>query len=251
MKFSLSGNAEIYFSEKRDGDMLFKPELPEVNEKVRKNREAFFKKHGIPAERLVNLSGVHGNKVHIVKKTDLSKGALHEKTRISGVDGLVTNIPNSYLLVTGADCFPILFYEKTEGVIGALHTGWRGLVRGIITRALETLEKDFGGNPQNTDWWIGPGIGPCHFEVQKDVAEIFESKCPAAVIYDDPYRINLPEIIKMEIRSRGVPENKISFHPDCTYCEKEKWFSSRRDRRPYTKANAFIVGFVSQFSKIV
>ena len=88
----------------------------EINRQVVDNRKKFFEKCGIDPSRLVNLKAVHGNKIFLAGKNDLGKGALDDDTRIAGVDGLLSKLSNSYLMVTGADCFPILFYdEKNRG----------------------------------------------------------------------------------------------------------------------------------------
>jgi hypothetical protein len=239
----LNRGGKIYFSEKADGDMLFKSELPEVNAEVKKNREAFFKKFSIPQHRLVNLGGVHSNKIYIVKESDLGKGALDEATRIRGVDGLITNISDSFLMVTGADCFPILFFEKNRGVIGALHVGWRGLIRDIIRNAFETLTEKFGGDSQNTYWWIGPGIRKCHFEIGADVKNLFSERYSNFVFErKGKFYADLPQIINFEILTLGAKKENLLEQGDCTYCLPDKWFSYRRDKPSYIAASAFVIG---------
>lgn len=243
MSLVLGGNCSIYFSEKQEGDMLFKSGVPKVNARVRKNREAFFKKYGILPERLVNSAGVHGNKIHIVKEADLSRGALEEGTRIKNADGLITNVPKSYLMITGADCFPLLFFESEKSVIGALHAGWRGINRNIIAVAFKTLNKKFGGKPQKTSWWIGPGIKKCHFEIKSDVKSLLEKRYSNFIFTKGgKFYADLPSIIVYELITRGVKQKNIIEYPDCTYCREEKWFSYRRDKPPAVKATAFIIG---------
>src|SRR5437660_1314191 len=95
----------IISSTKADGDMVFKSGYPELNDQIRLNRIQFFKKNSIDPARVVNLEGIHKTHVEIVEEKDLGKGVLDSETRIKNADGLITNTPNSCLMITGADCF--------------------------------------------------------------------------------------------------------------------------------------------------
>ena len=115
-------NIAIFFSQKSDGDLLFKTQINSdqtqidtdtLNEKVRQNRISFFEKNKINPQRLVNLAGIHGTNIVVINHHDLGKGALETNTRIPNTDGLISNIKNSYLMITGADCFPVFFYDSS------------------------------------------------------------------------------------------------------------------------------------------
>lgn len=247
-------NISIIFSQKSDGDMLFKTPLinadkspinaDTINEKVRANRISFFNKNKINPERLVNIAGVHGTHIAMTRHSDLGKGALDSDTRIPNTDGLIANIKNSYLMITGADCFPVFFYDENKNVVSVAHCGWRGILNGLPAKMISKFISEFGSNPIDIQVFIGPGIKSCHFEVKNDVASLFEKNFKNAIINRDAkIFIDLPEVIMLQLIEAGVgvKSEKITTHPDCTFCEKDKWFSSRRDKSNPIEAAAFII----------
>ena len=85
-------------------------------------------------EKLIKLNQIHSSKVIVVKNKDFI---------ISNIkaDGLVTKLKGVGLSVLGADCAPILFYDKISKIIGACHTGWRGAINGIIEATISSMEN--------------------------------------------------------------------------------------------------------------
>jgi len=90
-------------------------------------------------------------------------------------DGLVTQSKNCPLLIKTADCLPILLYDSLNKKIGALHGGWQGLAMGIIPSGTQSFSQE------HTLVWIGPGIGPNHYEVDKKVEKAFRLNAPEAM----------------------------------------------------------------------
>ncbi len=62
-----------------------------------------------------------------------------------------------------ADCVPVLVASRATGDVVAIHAGWRGVVAGVVRAGVELL----GGADRVAA--IGPCIGPCCFEVGRDV----------------------------------------------------------------------------------
>jgi polyphenol oxidase len=143
-------------------------------------------------------------------------------------DALITNKKSVYLIISTADCYPVLVYDKVNGIVSAVHSGWRGTQKKILTNAIEIMTNQFGSNAENLVVFIGPGISRDKFEVGKEVAELFEEKYvhPAS----DKYFINLGANIRDQLYSLGVQSNNIEFSELCTYCEEDYLHSYRRDR---------------------
>lgn len=110
------------------------------------------------SRRWATVRQVHG--VRTVRATD--PGELAE------ADGIWTNRPGLPLAVFTADCFGVVLYGGNA--VGVAHAGWRGAAAGVVT-ALRREMTVHGHEP--TTAAIGPGIGPCCFEVGPDVAERF------------------------------------------------------------------------------
>ena len=101
---------------------------------------------------------VHGSKV-----VQADVPGLHGEA-----DALVTTVPILPLTVAVADCVPIVL--EGDGAVGIVHAGWRGAAAGVATAAVVAM-AGLGAPPLRAA--IGPGIGPCCFEVGPEVSERF------------------------------------------------------------------------------
>ena len=93
-------------------------------------------------------------------------------------DGVWSDTPGEPLLVFTADCLPVAL-ARANGeppAIAALHVGWRGLLAGIVQSGATAL----GGGRLAAA--IGPGIGPCCYEVGEEVAAPFRERFGAGMI---------------------------------------------------------------------
>ena len=104
--------------------------------------------------------------------------------------------------------------------VGVAHAGWRGLADGVIESAVESMQCD------DLLAWMGPAIGPCHYQVRSDVREAFESDLGFSENGDGSYQMDLSEIARYQLESLGVLVSGGGF---CTYCDAERFFSYRRD----------------------
>jgi len=130
-------------------------------------------------------------------------------------DAQRTRSPALTAVVQVADCLPIAI--AAPGGVGMLHCGWRGLADGIVARGAEALEARAAA--------IGPGIGPCCYEVGEEVLARFTGLGPG--ISSDG-RLNLVEVARRQLERAGVPE--VETADLCTSCDPELFFSHRRDR---------------------
>lgn len=84
-------------------------------------------------------------------------------------DGLFTTQPGLPVAVSVADCLPIALVA--DGAVGVAHAGWRGVVADVTGATYRAMSRT-GHRPHTAV--IGPGIGPCCFEVGPEVAERFQ-----------------------------------------------------------------------------
>lgn len=135
-----------------------------------------------------------------------------------------------------------IFYDEDKNAIGLAHCGWRGILNGLPAKMIDKFISEFGSNPKDIQVWLGPGIKSCHFEVQNDVAGLFEKNFKNAIINrDDKIFIDLPKAIALQLIEAGAKPENITEHPDCVYCQKDKYFSYRRDKPEIVNANTFII----------
>jgi YfiH family protein len=112
--------------------------------------------------------------------------------------------------------------------VGAAHAGWRGLAAGVIEATVSAL----GGSPGDLLAWLGPAIGPRHFEIGAEVREALLRGDPGA---EDAFELNargrymadLYILARRRLARLGV--ERIYGGGECTYTERDKYFSHRRD----------------------
>lgn len=172
-----------------------------------------------PRERTIYLRQTHSNRI---LTTDSKAGCAGEG------DGLVTASPGVLLAVRTADCLPIFLVDIEHRAVAAVHAGWRGTVAGISIRAVETLIGEFGGRPANLLVAIGPGIGPCCYEVGPEVAERFAPLFPELAAVRGKIRLDLLEANRRQLLAIGVPADRIYAGAPCTCCHPEEFHSHRR-----------------------
>lgn len=187
---------------------------------------------GIMPEQLVFPDQVHETVVRHATKQDIGKGIFRERD-YSGVDSQITDERGVALVVFGADCVPVFFYDSVHHAIGTAHAGWRGTVGGIVKNTIHAMKEQFGTNPADVKAVIGPSIGPECFEVGDEVAEIFSDRFDdrADIIersYGEKPHINLWKANQCLLCEAGVKEENISVSGLCTRCDRNLFFSHRQ-----------------------
>jgi YfiH family protein len=136
-------------------------------------------------------------------------------------DGVWSDTPGQPLLVFTADCLPVALARANgeRPAIAVLHVGWRGLLAGIVQSAATALG---GGRLAAV---IGPGIGPCCYEVGAEVAEPFRRRFGTGIVTDG--RLDLWSATDQALRAAGAKD--VSRVDLCTACNPELLFSHRRE----------------------
>jgi polyphenol oxidase len=160
---------------------------------------------GLESQRIATARQVHGAEL-IVHGQDPAEPA--------EADGHVLKCAGLAALVYTADCLPIAL--AGSGGVAMLHCGWRGLAAGIVGRGAEAVAA--------THAVIGPGIGPCCYEVGEEVLEAFAELGPGIAM---DRMLDLTEVARRLLRNAGIGE--IEPADLCTSCEHELFFSHRRD----------------------
>ncbi len=185
---------------------------------VSSNREKFFSSLNVDTHSLAIPKQVHSANILIIDKP-----GLYPQT-----DALITNTKNVYLVVSVADCFPILIYDRSNHVVSAVHSGWRGTQKQILSLTINKMIAEFDSNVNDLHVFIGPGISREHFEVGDEIVNQFDEKY--VVQRNGKYFIDLKSNLRDQISSFGIPESNIDIYPLCTFSEEDYLHSYRRDR---------------------
>ena len=181
---------------------------------------------------VVRLSLVHGNRIVHIDEPDLpcaAEGILD----YDDVDGAVTACADVILTTSHADCLPVYLYDPVQKAVGLAHAGWKGTLANISQALAQKMSACFGSNPQDMQAFIGPGIGPCCFEVGPEVAEAFALAYDWALDYtaakeNGRFHIDIKGINQKQLQLCGLGEMTVS--PLCTKCRDDLFFSYRRNK---------------------
>jgi polyphenol oxidase len=143
-------------------------------------------------------------------------------------DGVLTRTKRIGVGVRTADCVPILLYEPTKCIIGAVHAGWKGTVKGIVRNAIHEIVKK-GGSANKIISAFGPYIGLCCYEVGEEVAERFEGMGVDVVVeMNNVPHVNLAHANYIQLVDMGVSKNHIDMPLYCTSCQYDRFYSYRK-----------------------
>ena len=184
---------------------------------VAENRRRLKVGAGLPGEPAW-LSQVHGTAV-----ADLDSPA-----PFGSADAAIARGPAKICAILTADCLPILFATDSGDTVAAAHAGWRGLAAGVIEATVSAM----GARPGSLLAWLGPAIGPKHFEVGAEVLDAFlaaDAKAGEAFEANarGRYMADLGVLARQRLQGLGV--NRIYGGGECTFAQAERFYSHRRD----------------------
>jgi YfiH family protein len=184
-----------------------------------------FLRERLPAEPLW-LKQVHG----------IAVACADASTGIPEADAAVAREPGSVCAVLTADCLPVLLCDRQGTVVAAAHAGWRGLVGGVIEATVAEMRRE----PAELVAWLGPAIGPQAFEVGEEVRQVFLANDPgansafklrltphASPLAEQKWLADIYQLARRRLAALGV--TRISGGEYCTFSDRERFFSYRRD----------------------
>ena len=187
---------------------------------IKKNLKKVCKKIGCLKKNLILLNQQHSNKIYFINNIP--------KKKLSG-DGSITDKKKIALAILTADCAPVFIYDRKNNIISAIHVGWKGAYKNIITKTINNF-KIKGSKIKNLIAVIGPCISKNSYEVKYDFFIRFIKKNKSNrkffVIKKQKLFFSLNEYIKNELKNKGL-EN-IEIVKKDTYLHKSNFFSSRR-----------------------
>lgn len=198
-------------------------------ENVKRNIEMMAEKLNINVDDIVQTNQSHTNTIKYV--TEEHKGKVFTESPFKDVDGIYTDKRNLALMSFHADCTSVFLYDPVKKVIGLAHAGWKGTLLNIAGKMVKAFMNDFGSDPKDIITAIGPSLGQCCFEVDKDVADLFLAENKEFKSYMEikgsKYHFNLWEINKYWLIKEGIKEENIENSELCTKCNNDLFFSHR------------------------
>jgi YfiH family protein len=177
------------------------------------------------------------NQVHSTRVVDVSDSAALG----ASADASISRLIGAPCVVMTADCLPVLLCDRQARVVAAAHAGWRGLADGVLENTVNLMATE----PSSLTAWLGPAIGPNHFQVGPEVRETFlrwDAQAQSAFSLDTRqslgtvdatdgprYLADLKRLAYQRLDALGVGQIHVS--PDCTYTQADRFFSYRLEGR--------------------
>jgi len=201
-------------------------QVGDSDQAVQANHGLVFQALGLEPEQVVTAHQVHGCQVARVARADGGSTLPHTDALICGERGTA-------LLLRFADCLPLMLYDPQRHAIGLVHAGWRGVVRGIVPRAVAEMERVLDCHPDQMLAGLGPAIGPCCYQVGDDLIEQVHGVLGhAAPLFpprgDGTTCFDLPAAVRSQLERAGVTQ--IEESGLCTSCRTDEFFSHRAEQ---------------------
>ena len=182
---------------------------------------SFLQELGILPSKLQLVRQVHGSEIVMADPETVLKPEPE-------ADGLIVAYPGTAIGILTADCIPVFFWDTVQGIGGLAHAGWRGLKAGILAKMVQTLRAEFETKPSTLQIAFGPAIRKCCYEVGEEFKDIFPP------YYEKPEsqkaHLDLIAVAREQLSQARVPGPQIMDSGICTSCQKDRFFSARRDK---------------------
>jgi len=187
-------------------------------DKVQQNRKIFCHRLSISPENLAFSNQVHDKKVLFAT----------EPGSYDGFDALVTNRKNMFLMISIADCVPVLIYDYKRNAVAAIHAGWRGTSLEIVLQSLKMMQSLFGTVPKDCAAFIGVAIDKENYQVGAEVAAHFSTdfKQPDSSA-EGKFLLDLRAANAAQLNEFGLTDSQIEVSSFSTYIHHRDFFSHR------------------------
>ncbi|RKG92996.1 peptidoglycan editing factor PgeF [Corallococcus sp. CA053C] len=193
--------------------------------RVEENHRRLAQAAGAKLGALCRVSQVHGD---VVLE---ARGAPDDELRptLGEADALWTEEEGTWVAVGTADCVPVLLVDPEGRRVAAVHSGWKGTELEISARTVEALAAR-GSRPERLLAAVGPCIQACCYEVSPELGDRFRARFGPDVVREGvkPH-LDLPRAVKASLVKAGLKPTHVDVLQACTACERERFFSHRRD----------------------
>ena len=232
IKWNTSANIEAYTVTRELGDMSYNN--PDQN-LILKNRQNLAKLLNTDLDHMVAPHQIHSANFQEVSLNDGGIGMYSQDDAVNDTDALYTKDADLFLLSFHADCTPILLYSPDTSIIAAIHSGWLGTTKQIVSKVTKHLIENEHCDPKKMLAYIGPCICQNCLEVMDNVIDLvkqmdfdtssFYQKTDATHYHLDNRGLN-----KQMLLNLGLDINNITVCPYCTVENDDLFYSYRKNK---------------------
>lgn len=198
---------------------------------------------------LVKPTQAHTNNIVSVKRKMMIDKPDFGIEAYNSTDGVITDQKNMILATTNADCILLLLFDPVKRVISNIHSGWKGTLSRISEKAVKKMKEEYNCNPKDIICCICPSIRKCHFEVKRDVEELYYNEFKDLEDIDkiitqkpgeEKWYIDTVEINKQILKQEGLLEENIIDSEICSVCNSDLIHSYRVEKEKFGLGTAII-----------
>ncbi len=229
-----------------------KQQLPEQEfKKAMQDYEKLCNAINVDYKNIVKTNQEHTDNIAIATKKNNQDFPDINLEEYSRTDGIVTQKENLVLSTTNADCILLLFFDPVTKTIANTHSGWKGTLQRISVKTVQTMVNEFRCKSEDIICCICPSIRKCHFEVDKDVKDLFEEEFKDLNIgkntdiiekQKDKEKWNIDTVLinKIILEKAGLKTENIIDSGLCSVCNKDLIHSYRVEKEGYGLNTALI-----------
>jgi hypothetical protein len=189
------------------------------------NRATLAADLGFDPQRLAFCQQVHQTTLVVVDES-------HAGGSLGECDGAVTALPDTPLMTFSADCPLLLAFDPRQRVLGLAHASWRCTVARLAEQLISLMSNRYGCQPADLLAGIGPGAGPCCYEVKDDVYQAAAALAGRERFFaqrDGRLYLDLWAANRAQLQGAGLAAQNIESADVCTLCRNDIFYSFRRE----------------------
>lgn len=193
---------------------------------------------------IVKTNQTHSDFVKIIEQRNIDgpNFLLFKET-----DGLISSTKNIILSTTNADCILVILFDPVKKVIANIHSGWKGTLQRISVKAVQKMQEEYDCDFEDIICCMCPSIRKCHFEVDRDVYEMFYNEFQDLENIDEiieqknnKWYIDTISINREILNKLGLKQENIIDSGICSVCNKDIVHSFRAEGKEYGLSTAII-----------
>lgn len=230
IKWNTTTNIEAYTVTKEFGDMSFNNPDQEL---ILNNRKTLAEYLHTDFDHMVAPHQVHSTNFKEVSIADGGKGIYNQESAFDNTDALYTKDADLFLLSFHADCTPVLLYSPETNIIAAIHSGWSGTTKQIVSKVTQHLIDNEHCNPKTMLAYIGPSICKNCLEVMDNVINLvkkmdFDTSPYYHKTDDSHYLMDNQGLNKQMLLNLGLLDKNITISNYCTVENSDLFYSYRK-----------------------
>lgn len=214
---------------------------------VIKNRDLVCRALGYSIDSMVAMQQSHTANVKVIDNRFEGRGAREWGDGIENTDGIVTDSKDIILSGMAADCSLNMLYDPVEKVLALCHSGWKGVVSGVLKNTVSEMVKTFTCKRENIQVGIGPTICEKCYEVGDDLIEAMEYSFPHSIdiilskTRKGSRSINIVKALHLQLCEAGIKQGHIELSNICNACTVDEFYSYRNENRITGRFGLFAV----------